>query len=44
MGPQGKMKMVEVTFDLQTLQLEDSIKDDKDMVVLGGYTVHKRFP
>lgn len=44
MGPQGKMKMVEVMFDLQTLQLEDSIKDDKDMVVLGGYTVHRHFP
>ena len=40
MGAQGKM--VQVTFDLKALQLEDGIKNGKDMVVLGDDTAHRR--
>lgn len=42
MGPQGKM--IEMTFDLQALQLENSIKNGKDGLVLGNDPAHRRLP
>jgi hypothetical protein len=41
MGTQGKM--IEMPFDLQAFQLEESIKNSKNMVVLGRHTPYRRF-
>ena len=41
-GTQGKM--VQATFDLKALQLEDGIEHSKDMVVLGNDPAHRRLP
>ena len=41
MGTQGKM--VEMSFDLQAFQFEESIKSSKDMIVLSYHSPHWRF-
>ena len=41
MSAQGKM--VEMAFDLQAFQLEESIESGEDMIVLGYDTAHRRF-
>ena len=41
MGAQGKM--IEMPFYLQAFELEESLKNSKDMIILGYDTAHRRF-
>ena len=39
----SQSKMIEMSLDLQTLQFEESIKNRKDMIVLGQHSAYRRF-
>jgi len=41
-GTQGKM--IDVSFDLQAFQFEESKQDRKDRIVLGHDLAHRRLP
>jgi hypothetical protein len=41
MGTQGKV--IEMSFDLQAFELEESIERSENMIVLGYHATHRRF-